>query len=214
MAARAPKGAGAVRPEWDIFKRAAPGLVLGFHGCDRKIGERVIRGEVSHLTVSRNDYDWLGDGIYFWEWDPWRALAFATEASQNKHLTRGKIKDPYVVGAIIDLGLCLNLMEIDKIAEVREAYAYLETVADIIDGVSLPENKGAEMGRRYLDRAVIEVVHSLRTKRRLDPYSSAKAAFIEGEALYDGAGFRSKNHVQLAVRDHKCIKGYFRLPGI
>lgn len=39
-----------------------PNLVLGFHGCNREVFEKVIiKGE--HLKASSNTYDWLGSGI-------------------------------------------------------------------------------------------------------------------------------------------------------
>ena len=34
--------------------------------------------------------------------------------------------------------------------------------------------------------------------------------FVEGKALYDGAGFHDKTHVQIAIRNSGMIKGYFR----
>ena len=48
-------------------------LVLGYHGCDREVGERILGGG-GHLQSSENDYDWLGSGIYFWGDNPSRAL--------------------------------------------------------------------------------------------------------------------------------------------
>jgi len=50
------------------------GITLGFHGCDRKVGEKILAGPQKHLKVSTNPYDWLGSGAYFWENDPARAL--------------------------------------------------------------------------------------------------------------------------------------------
>ena len=41
-------------------------LVIGFHGCDQSVVEAVIAGK-TELLASTNDYDWLGNGIYFWE---------------------------------------------------------------------------------------------------------------------------------------------------
>ena len=41
----------------------ATSFVLGYHGCDEKIGERILAGE--HVLLSRNAYDWLGTGTYF-----------------------------------------------------------------------------------------------------------------------------------------------------
>lgn len=41
-------------------------LVVGFHGCDKSVVDAVIAGK-TELLASANDYDWLGNGIYFWE---------------------------------------------------------------------------------------------------------------------------------------------------
>ncbi|MDP8221189.1 MAG: hypothetical protein P9X26_07575 [Candidatus Stygibacter frigidus] len=44
-----------------------PQIILGFHGCDKDLGEEVLKAEKSILKNSQNTYDWLGSGIYFWE---------------------------------------------------------------------------------------------------------------------------------------------------
>jgi len=62
------------------------------------------------ISPSMNEYDWLGEGAYFWESSPERALSYARLIKQYKR-GQGSIKEPYVVGAVIDLGLCLNLTE-------------------------------------------------------------------------------------------------------
>lgn len=201
-------------PEWRVYKKT-PGLVLGFHGCDRSVGDRVLSGKAKNLVASANDYDWLGDGIYFWESDPWRALSFATDACANRHLTKGKIDDPYVVGAIIDLGHCCNLLEVEALRELKAAYEYLEVVVDLVgDPPVMPKNEGHEMGLRFLDKAVIKALHKIRQVRKLPQYDSMRAAFIEGAELYPKAGFHAKNHIQIAVRNPSSIRGYFRLPGL
>jgi len=43
-----------------------PSLVLGFHACERKVGEALLSG-VGGFKSSTNDYDWLGSGMYFWD---------------------------------------------------------------------------------------------------------------------------------------------------
>jgi len=60
---------------------------------------------------SSNDYDWLGDGIYFWEHNAQRAYDFAVMMSDQPHPSGQKIKKPAVVGAVINLGHCLNLLD-------------------------------------------------------------------------------------------------------
>ena len=81
------------------------GIILGFHGCDKEVADKIISsGE--DLKISENGYDWLGYGIYFWDYSPVRALAFAKESAQRHH---SKIKTPAVIGAVISLGYCLDL---------------------------------------------------------------------------------------------------------
>ena len=81
------------------------GIVLAYHGCDREIGERVLAGRVEVLP-STNDYDWLGSGAYFWEGDPRRALEWARFLQKRPISSRGSIREPFAIGAIILPGLC------------------------------------------------------------------------------------------------------------
>ena len=62
----------------------ATSFVLGYHGCDEKIGERILAGR--HVSLSRNAYDWLGTGAYFWENSPERALSWAKFLQSIRHL--------------------------------------------------------------------------------------------------------------------------------
>ena len=77
-----------------------PNLTIGFHGCDQSVVEKVVEGK-ENLLASTNDYDWLGNGVYFWENNEERALEWAIEMSKRKN---SRIKNPAVIGAIIDLG--------------------------------------------------------------------------------------------------------------
>ena len=72
------------------------------------------------LKRSENPYDWLGNGIYFWENDEQRALEWAQDLARS-----GKIKSPAVVGAVLDLGKCLNLTERDSIDMLSLGYEIL-----------------------------------------------------------------------------------------
>ena len=195
------------------------GLILGFHGCDKSIGEAVLSsGGPEHLEPSKNDYDWLGNGIYFWENDPQRALEFAQEAAHDPRKSSGKIKDPFVIGAVIDLGLCLNFLERPALDELEVAYSLFEqTFKPSSKHKAFPQNKGDDRGARFLDAAVIDMLHRIRLavnagSGNIPAYDSVRGAFWEGEELYPGAGFKKKNHIQIAVRNpQRCIKGYFRI---
>lgn len=188
-----------------------PNLVLGFHGCDRKVAEKVISGKDA-LKMSMNTYDWLGDGVYFWENNPSRALEFAKVLKENPKRANTKIEDPAVVGAIIDLGYCFNLLEHENIEILKQGYELLVALHNK-SKVPLPENLSLGDDRdlllRKLDRAVIEGIHTYNSKLEEKSYDSVRAAFIEGEELYPNAGFNEKNHIQICIRNPNCIKGYF-----
>jgi hypothetical protein len=98
-----------------------PSFILGFHGCDASVAEKVISGR-AHLIPSQNDYDWLGEGIYFWENSPARALEYAR--LRKRHPAPGnKIRKPAVIGAVIDLARCLNLLDTKFLRVAKEGYA-------------------------------------------------------------------------------------------
>lgn len=97
-----------------------PNLVLGFHGCDQSVYNEVIVNNRA-LNPGENSYDWLGHGIYFWENNPKRALEWAINLKE-----RGKIKNEAVIGAVIDLGYCLNLIEADSLNIVKQGYEILK----------------------------------------------------------------------------------------
>ena len=76
--------------------RLATSFILGYHGCDGEIADELTFG--ASFKESQNNYDWLGDGAYFWEANPRRALEFAAEVSQRLG-SRSPIRKPAVVGA-------------------------------------------------------------------------------------------------------------------
>lgn len=163
------------------------------------------------LHPSGNDYDWLGNGIYFWENDPSRALDYATIL--QKHPRRSTvIKEPEVLGAIIDLGNCLNLIESKNLQVVKAAYELFKNSQEKA-GNPLPRNrpigKEGDLLVRNLDCAVIETLHAFNKEVGHPGYDSVRGVFWEGQDLYPNAGFKEKNHIQICVRNVNCIKGYF-----
>jgi hypothetical protein len=43
------------------------GIIIGFHGCDKKVRDKIIRSEKETIRDSKADWEWLGKGKYFWE---------------------------------------------------------------------------------------------------------------------------------------------------
>ena len=184
------------------------GLVLGFHGCDEAVAMKVLTGEIL-LKKSVNNYDWLGNGSYFWENSPSRAMEFALHLQQFPKYSKGKIEKPAVIGAVIDLGYFLDLLDYNNLQLLKTGYEILK----LTSLSELPENKSiggiGDLLLRELDCAVIEALHTFEEDSHQQPFDSIRGVFTEGKELYPNAGFREKDHIQICVRNPNCIKGFF-----
>jgi hypothetical protein len=56
--------------------------VVGYHGTGRTATLRIVN-RVDGFRWSRRDFDWLGHGIYFWEYAPEQALAVRCSGSAS-----------------------------------------------------------------------------------------------------------------------------------
>lgn len=159
------------------------------------------------LKPSENGYDWLGIGYYFWDNNYERALEFAHNPPGKK-----KYKTPSVLGAVIDLQFCLDLLDTQYLRLVKDSHDVFMTGVGANDQ-ERPQNKAIKGSKdrllRELDCAVIENLHSIIRTIQVKPFDSVRGVFVEGEELYPGAGFHEKNHVQICVRNPNCIKGFF-----
>ena len=186
--------------------RLTASFVLAYHGCDKAVAEKLLLRE--DFKLSQNEYDWLGTGIYFWEANPIRGLEFAKEV---QGLARGqKIEMPAVVGAVVELGLCLDLTTSAGIQQVKDSYPEYVKACEAA-GYPLLTNSSDQL-RRPLDCAVINLLHEVRIKTGQLPIDTVRGVFVEGEPIYDGAGIRHKTHIQICVCNPECIKGIFRVP--
>lgn len=181
-----------------------PFEISAFHSCDRAVGLRILNGE-DDLIASENEWDWLGPGIYFWEQNPDRALEYAVECAAGQQKNKTRIKTPFVIGAIIELGNCLNLLEPDSINMVKKAHDWLAETCKR-DGKSMPVNKGAI---RKLDCSVIKCVHQYAKDKGLRPYDTVRSAFNEGSQVYPNSNFYDRLHIEICVRSPHLIKSYF-----
>lgn len=183
-------------------------LILGFHGCDGKDQMNLIN-DPNAFKISKEDYDWLGHGMYFWENNYKRSIEWA-----QLKLKSGNIKSPASIGAVIDLGYCLDLLDSKSIGILNRYYSILKHKANI-EGLSLPKNRnhpkvpGNEKTLRFLDCAVIEFIHSEIENAGEKAFDSVRALFIEGNQIYPDAGFYDKTHIQICIRNPNCIKGLF-----
>ena len=195
------------------MSRLQTSFVLGYHGCDRDIGKKAVSCDVS-LIPSKGEFDWIGAGIYFWERDPLRALEWAQQKAK-----RGACDEPYVIGAVLDLGNCLDLLARENVEVVRSAYNSFKQVQETA-GLKMPVNKKAknddspDLVLRFLDCAVLNHLHSIIAASGMEPFDTVRAVFTEGKSIYEGGRIFDRNHAQIAVINPKCIKGLFLPLGV
>jgi hypothetical protein len=180
-------------------------FVIGYHGCDAAIANATIRSGKC-LTRSENEYDWLGDGIYFWEHGPDRALEWAKNKKE-----RGEIKKPAVVGALIHLGNCFDLLDTRHTSILPEAFQQFQSSLEA-EGKTLPVNSGGpDKLKRERDCALLRWLFK-QFENQSQPFDSVRGVFAEGSAAFEGSAIQLKSHIQIAVRNPSCILGYFRPP--
>jgi hypothetical protein len=187
-------------------------FVLGYHGCEEHTGRRAVAGDIPLLQSTR-PFDWIGRGAYFWEGDPQRAYEWALQKKE-----RGDYQHPFVIGAVVDLGNCLDLMVREHNDAVRSAYRALRDIKKksgrlMPKNIAAPKDKSRDLVMRYLDCEVLNHLHTVTKEKYLPPFDTVRALLPEGRRLYPGSGLRAKTHVQIAVVNLDCIKGVFHVKG-
>jgi hypothetical protein len=172
--------------------------ILGYHGAKAghaaDFARKLLLGEVGveEWKPSENEFDWLGHGTYFWEHSPERARRWAGG-------------DGIVIGAVVQLGNCLDLTDLRHTELLALSYANL--AKDYGEkGLSLPQNSGRELKNRKLDCLVINNIPTTISGH----VQAVRGAFEEGEEAFPGAALKKETHIQVAVRDTRCILGIFR----
>ena len=75
--------------------------VIGYHGTTQAFADRLVAGD--DFISSDSEDEWLGHGICFWEYAPKQAWWWSRKVK--------KFKEPAVVGAMIRLGNCFDLLD-------------------------------------------------------------------------------------------------------
>lgn len=177
-------------------------VVIGYHGCDINVATQILAGQP--FAASSNAYDWLGHGVYFWEYGPDRALKFA-----QVQVGRGRVSRPAYVGAELRLGRCFDLLDTRFTGDLA-AYYLVWKKRLRARGLALPQNAGKApyFMKRDLDCAVInsylDALAAVGT-----PYDTVRGCFLEGRRVFPRSGIYREAHVQVAVRTRACITRVF-----
>jgi hypothetical protein len=167
--------------------------LVAFHGTRRFTARKLVAGE--SFGVSENDDDWLGHGVYFWEFAPQQAWWWARRRYGD---------DAAVVGSLVRLGRCLDLLDPSNTASLRRAREDLERTLHAT-GRKVPSNAN---NHKYLDCAVFNWLFE-----HLEgggPIDSCRAVFVPLQAgrmprLWTRSGVFDGAHVQLSVREPRNI---------
>ena len=192
---------------------------MGFHGCDAKVRDALLTNP-NEIMISKEPYDWLGHGMYFWENNYERALQWA-----NDKMKRGRIEMPAVIGAVLYLGYCCDLTDSRYIRILTDAHKgmvdeYKTLKKTLPQNRDLPFDKHKDKILRELDCVVIEYMHSkifdqVQTDIEEKGFSEAKVfdstrgMFTEGGPAFEGSGLYAKTHTQICIRNLNCIQGFF-----
>jgi hypothetical protein len=170
--------------------------IVGYHGTRKATAARLVDGEP--FGPSENDDDWLGHGVYFWEYAPQQAWWWADR--------RYGAGEAAVVGATIRLGRCLDLLDPTNVGLLRAAHTDL---VGVLKGINqaVPSNANTH---KYLDCNVFNYLHA-QLERRGFRYESCRAVFVpmrKGGAmarLWNRSGVFEGGHIQVCLREQKNI---------
>lgn len=171
--------------------------VVAFHGTRRDIADALVAG--TPFGKSENDDDWLGHGIYFWEYAPQQAWWWA-------NLRYGKSKSA-VVGALIRLGKCLDLLDPANAELLRETH---KEMVFALGELGLKPKDNAN-NHKYLDCSVFNYFFAKLARERYS-IESTRAVFVPTspkkrglDRLWSRSGVFASAHIQLSVREPNNI---------
>jgi len=183
-----------VRPIWIDKLKSEPLEVLGYHGTSATRAQQIMH---EGFRISRNDWDWLGEGVYFWQDAPLRALEWARTWPGAKG-GGGRA----VIRARLRLAGCMDLLDNDWNELLRQGAAtFAEALAQ--DGRQTPSNN-KPYGCNRLDRAYFDFIVG-RLRRGSVLIRSIRTAVTEGAPVQSDSPICFDSHVQIAIRDPSLI---------
>ena len=147
-------------------------------------------------------------------------MEWATERAEQ-----GKIKIPAVLGAVLQLSYCCDLLDSKFIGLVSDNFEamreeYLHTGKVLPENADLKKDANKDKLLRMRDCAILEYMHTsilgayredIATKHYSEYkiFDSTRGVFTEGGPAFEGAGMAKKSHTQICIRNLNCIKGFF-----
>jgi hypothetical protein len=166
--------------------------IIGFHGTDEPAADRLVGGEP--FNDSDSDDDWFGKGVYFWEYAPKQAWWWARKFK--------KCERPAVIGAIIRLGNCFDLLDPANVKALKDFH--VAALGKWPKGITVPKN-----GRHHrdLDCAIFNLFYQ-EVAASGKPIDSARAVYVptaKAKRVWKGSWIYEEAHIQICVRNPKSI---------
>ena len=166
--------------------------VYGYHGTSIKNARTILQ---DGFELSRNHYDWLGTGAYFFQDAPNRAWEWA----EQHH------SEPAVVSALISSENFIDLLDIEWFPILEESHILFVRECEKT-GIPIPKQT-PKSGTHQLDYAVMNYAIAKVIEVHYDTkVYGVRAAFEEGEPAFKGSHLLNQAHVQIAVRDTSAVK--------
>lgn len=164
--------------------------VIGYHGTNRECAESILK---QGFRQSRNEYDWLGDGVYFWQEAPSRAWDWAVKLHREQAA---------VVVSRIRLADCMDLVDgIQWSGVLADAYNSLIAIFKQAN-LPIPQQRGKA---HRLDREVINYAIGALSERGIT-IRTVRGVFREGHPIFPDSALFDLSHIQIAVRDTSLIQ--------
>jgi len=169
-----------------------PPTVIGYHGTSMSAASTIAH---HGFKASMNDYDWLGDGVYFFQDAPQRAWEWARKIHG---------RNAAVIGATIEMRDWMDLLDIKWARFLAAAYdGFLSKMKEA--GLPLPRQTagGHRLDREVINYAVVILGENAQVVR------AVRAAFSEGVPVFPNSALFDRSHVQIAVRDTGLITAHW-----
>jgi hypothetical protein len=166
--------------------------VFGYHGTSRANATRIVN---DGFRVSSNDYDWLGEGVYFFQDAPLRASQWAKEQYPE---------DPVVIRSLIRLENSIDLFDIKWYATLKAAYQSFKTKYER-NNLPLPSQNPTRSKAHRLDCEFFDYIIQLLLSEN-EKVETIRAVFVEGESIFPNSAIFDLAHVQIAVRNTILIQ--------
>ena len=179
-------------------------LVLGHHGTTV---DRAVSIREGGFTITENEYDWLGHGVYFFERSPRRAMEWARKRFSDR--------EPCVMAAEIDFGKhgrnCLDLASREGLAVLEEYFQDFVTAYPREYVAGLKETCGyRQFSCEVLNRFCLTMgevgwdIHAIRSV-----FEEGDYIFSDPDGVLPTARLKKFSHIQIAVRECDAIRDFW-----